>query len=187
MSDELAVPRYYPQRPLPPYSYVPRVNPHPISDPRGHSFGHTETAMRPLDEASYASNATYLYAIDLFNHGFYWEAHEAWEALWHAAGRRGVTADFLKGLIKLAAAGVKAREGRAAGVRQHAARAEDLFGSVAAGRERMFGMELAALRRAANDLAKNADQLAGAGEARAQRRMPIILLIDGSPTTGRGQ
>ena len=48
---------------------------------------------------------------DLLNHGFYWEAHEAWETLWHAAGRKGEIADFLKGLIKLAAAAVKAREG----------------------------------------------------------------------------
>ncbi|TGQ49534.1 DUF309 domain-containing protein, partial [Mesorhizobium sp. M1C.F.Ca.ET.210.01.1.1] len=25
------------------------------------------------------------WGIDLFNHGYYWEAHEAWEPLWHAA------------------------------------------------------------------------------------------------------
>jgi hypothetical protein len=57
----------------------------------------------------------YLRGIDLFNHGFYWESHEAWEAVWISAGRRGSVADFLKALIKVAAAGVKAREGREAG------------------------------------------------------------------------
>ncbi len=31
--------------------------------------------------------------VDLFNHGYYWESHEEWESLWHAAGRRGVVAD----------------------------------------------------------------------------------------------
>src|SRR3989442_10005817 len=90
------IPRYCPERPLPPYSYVPGLAPHPMSDPRGHSYGHTEAATQPLEEASFRGNATYLYAIDLFNHGYYWEAHEAWEALWHAAGRHGTTADFLK-------------------------------------------------------------------------------------------
>src|SRR5438874_1948640 len=140
MRRELVIPRYFPDRPLPPYSYVPGLSPHPTSDPRGHSFGQREPKPKPLDETSYAANATYLYAIDLFNHGFYWEAHEAWEALWHAAGRHGPTADFLKGLIKLAAAGVKAREGRAAGVKQHAKRAEELFRGVAKSSERMFGM-----------------------------------------------
>ena len=39
--------------------------------------------------------------IEHFNARRFWEAHEAWEALWHAAGRHGPTADFLKGLIKL--------------------------------------------------------------------------------------
>ena len=33
----------------------------------------------------------------LFNAGYYWEAHEVWEGLWHAYGRRGATADVLKG------------------------------------------------------------------------------------------
>ncbi|MBI1348759.1 DUF309 domain-containing protein [bacterium] len=67
------------------------------------------------------------HAIDLFNHGYYWEAHEAWEALWVAVGRSGPVADLLKGLIKLAAAGVKLRAGNAAGVQRHAQRARQLF------------------------------------------------------------
>ena len=104
-------PPRYSSRPLPPYSYVPGQQPHPISDPAGHSHGHPPEPVQPLDESNWRTNQTWLWAIDLFNHGFYWEAHEAWEGLWHAAGRRGQTAEFLKGLIKLAAAGVKAREG----------------------------------------------------------------------------
>jgi predicted metal-dependent hydrolase len=65
--------------------------------------------------------------VALFDAGYYWEAHEAWEGLWHAEGRRGATADVLKGLIKLAAAGVKVREGREQGVRTHARRAAESF------------------------------------------------------------
>ena len=45
----------------------------------------------------------------LFNARLFWEAHEAWERLWHAHGRRGPTADLLKALIKLAAAGARAQ------------------------------------------------------------------------------
>jgi hypothetical protein len=106
-------PRYLPEEPLPPSAYVPGRGPHP------------GPARGPDDR-------TYLHGIDLFNHGYYWEAHEAWEALWHAAGRRGTMADFLKALIKLAAAGVKMREGRPDGVISHARRAADLFRQVAA-------------------------------------------------------
>src|SRR4051812_27715407 len=102
MSPEASLPRYCPQRPLPPYGYVPGLAPHPTSDPRGHSFGQHEPRPTPLSESIFRDNAPYLSAIDLFNHGYYWEAHEAGDSLWHGAGRSGPTADFLKGLIKLA-------------------------------------------------------------------------------------
>jgi hypothetical protein len=65
--------------------------------------------------------------VALFDAGYYWEAHEVWEGLWHAVGRRGATALVLKGLIKLAAAGVKVRERREPGVRTHARRAGVCF------------------------------------------------------------
>ena len=41
-----------------------------------------------------------------------------------------MSADFLKGLIKLAAAGVKQLEGRQAGVTRHLSRARELFTTV---------------------------------------------------------
>jgi hypothetical protein len=90
-------------------------------------FGRPIEHPPPLDPETWEKNTAYLHGIDLFNHGFYWEAHEAWEGLWHACGRQGQVADFLKGLIKLAAAGVKMREGKPHGVVNHAARAADLF------------------------------------------------------------
>jgi hypothetical protein len=116
-----------PDAPLPPYSYVTGRFPHPTRDPGGHSFGHAPEMPPPIDPARWSHSRDYLWACDLFNHGYYWEAHEAWEGLWHASRRQGTTADFLKGLIKLAAAGVKSREGRSGGVRRHAARAGQLF------------------------------------------------------------
>jgi uncharacterized protein len=146
---ESPTPRYT-KRDLPPYAYVPGQHPHPISDPRGHSHGHTPQVKLPLDETAWHTNQDWLWAIDLFNHAFYWEAHEAWEGLWHAAGRRGPTADFLKGLIKLAAAGVKAREGRLEGVRLHAGRAAQLL-EPTRGRV-VFGVQVDSLLSVAHDL-----------------------------------
>jgi len=135
-------PRFLPDVPLPPYSHVPGRTPHPISDPRGHSFGHPpEHAARPESDA-WASCRAYLRGVDLFNHGYYWEAHEVWESLWHACGRHGDVADFLKGLIKLAAAGVKVREGRPRGVVGHARAAAHLFRRTAANAESLFGLRL---------------------------------------------
>lgn len=126
------LPRFAPGVSLPPYTYVPGRTPHPISDPAGHSFGKKAEAAAPIDDSRWSQSTAYLHAVDLFNRGYYWEAHEAWESLWHACGRRGPIADLLKGLIKLAAAGVKVREGRPSGVESHARRAAELFRAAAA-------------------------------------------------------
>jgi hypothetical protein len=140
--------------PFPPYSFVPGRWPHPVSDPAGHSFG-----VRPpptaIDPARWAACRPYLYATDLFNAGFYWESHEAWESLWQTCGRAGRTADFLKGLIKLAAAGVKVREGRARGAVSHARAAANLFRRIGSAHERVLGVPLGELIRFAEAVADN--------------------------------
>ncbi len=94
------------------------------------------------------------YGVRLFDAGYYWESHEAWEGLWHAAGRRGATAELLKGLIKLAAAGVKVREGQEHGIRTHAARAAESFAaSRTLGGVGQLGLDLDILIQHARSLA----------------------------------
>lgn len=112
------------QNDYPPYSYVPGGPwPHPKSNPAGHSYGKPEICVNSIEPAKLLESLEMRWAIELFNKGFYWESHEVWESLWHAAGRKGEVADYLKALIKLAAAGVKVREGSRAGVRTHSSRA----------------------------------------------------------------
>jgi len=125
--------RLTPRIPFPAYAFVPRQSPHPTRDPKGHSYGRPEPQRAPLTTDNWKKLTDYLYGIDLFNHGYFWEAHEAWEGLWQACGRRGPIADFLKALIKLAAAGVKAREGNPNGVQRAAKRAAELFTELQAG------------------------------------------------------
>lgn len=144
--------RLVPARPLPPYSYVPGRWPHPVSDPAGYSHGITPAPALPLDPERWADSETYLYGFDLFNAAYYWQAHVEWESLWLAAGRRGPVADFLKGLIKLAAAGVKHLEGVPAGVRSHAQRAAELWRAQEA--EKFLGLRRAALIEAAEQIAR---------------------------------
>ncbi len=142
-------PRYAPTIPLPPYSYVPGHGlPHPVNDPAGHLFGAqheqppTPGTMGPLPNqpaarsrtlaATLAANSRWRYALDLFNAGYYWEAHEVWESFWHALGRTTPDARFVQGLIHIAAAAVKIRAGMPAGVRRHAQRARELLGGLEA-------------------------------------------------------
>jgi predicted metal-dependent hydrolase len=126
-SGRQAVVRLLPQQPFPPYTFVPGQSPHPLSDPGGHSFGSRPALPAVLDPEHWQACESYLYGLDLFNGGYYWESHETLEGLWHAAGRHGSLADFLKGLIKLAAAGVKHLEGKPAGVQSHSCRAAQLL------------------------------------------------------------
>ncbi len=131
-----------PALPLPPYSYVPGHDlPHPVNDPNGHSFNtqHEPLTIPELLEAPIsrrhtlaaflATNSPWLYAFDLFNGGYYWEAHEAWEHFWNALGRTTPEARCVQGLIHLAAAAVKIREGKPAGVSRHTQRARKLLGN----------------------------------------------------------
>jgi hypothetical protein len=114
--------------PLPPYAYIPGGPwPHPTRSSEGHLFGQDRSTIDPIEQDQWECSSDYKRGVDLFNAGYYWEAHEAWEPLWHAHNRRGPTAAVLQGLIKLAAAGVKVRQGQPHGVRAHAARAAILF------------------------------------------------------------
>ena len=144
-----ALPRLAPGRPFPPYTFIPGWHPHPTHHPEGHSYGVEPAEIDPPDPAAWAGCGMYLHGIDLFNHGYYWEAHEAWEELWQADGRIGPVSDFLKALIKLAAAGVKVREGLPQGARAHALNALPLFEKLkhrqAAETARFMGLDLGAL------------------------------------------
>jgi hypothetical protein len=118
---------------FPPYSFVPGGPwPHPVSSPKGHSAGRPPHKSEPIVDGRWQESTDYLRGVELFNGGYYWESHEVWESLWHAHGRRGPTADLLKGLIKLAAAGVKVREGQPSGVTTHARRAAALMEAIRA-------------------------------------------------------
>lgn len=97
----------YSRRPLPPYRFVAGETPHPERDPRGHMVGQAETESEPLRSDSWARNQDYLYAVDLFNHGFYWEAHVYWERLWKLAEPESAERALLQALVQLAAARVK--------------------------------------------------------------------------------
>ncbi|MFK7820497.1 MAG: DUF309 domain-containing protein [Planctomycetaceae bacterium] len=132
---------------FPPYTYVPGHAPHPISHPDGH--------MRDTTLPETWSNADYFeWGRRLFNNGFYWEAHEAWEHLWLELGRTTPEAMLVKGLIKLAASGVKCREGNAVGAIRHATRAAELLQSDP-GSALFENCDLAAVRNVAKQVASS--------------------------------
>lgn len=115
-------PRLLPDRSFPCYAYLPGRGPHPVRDSGGHSY----RVQLVLVSASLDSEE-FAWGQDLFNHGYYWEAHEAWEGLWQIANRGSPLRAFLKGLILLSATGVKIREGKRTPAMRHAGRAGALL------------------------------------------------------------
>lgn len=94
---------------LPSYAFVPGMNHHPTRHPDGHGFNRADFEPRSNRVSAWSSDPLWDYGFRLFNGGYYWEAHEVWEAFWvRAEGRVKV---LIGCLIGVAASGVKARQG----------------------------------------------------------------------------
>lgn len=146
-------PRFLPDEAFPAYAYLPGHSPHPVRDPSGHSHDLTVVEPPTPDPARWRDSHAYLRGIDLFNHGYYWEAHEAWEGLWNACGRSGATALFLQALIVLAAAFLKSRAGSETGARAHARRVFELLDDAGHAEQAPFmGLRPASLKELAQGL-----------------------------------
>lgn len=99
--------RYAPDVALPPYRYVPGLNAHPITHPDGHLRDTPEPTITLPAADGWSAYEPHRIACDLFHHAYWWEAHEAWEAIWHACERNGPEWLALRGLIQAAAALLK--------------------------------------------------------------------------------
>jgi predicted metal-dependent hydrolase len=86
---------------------VPGTNPHPRRDPGGHSYSKPEPAPSAIQPEDWQRSEEYLYGIDLYNFAYWWECHEVFEGLWHAAGHNTKQGNFFQALIQLAAANLK--------------------------------------------------------------------------------
>ncbi len=92
---------------LPEYRHLPFINAHPFLDSDGHSYGEKLSEPDSFTIDNWQNCADFLYSIDLFNHGFWWEAHERLKFVSLAAGRESETGKFVQGLIQIAAALLK--------------------------------------------------------------------------------
>lgn len=147
--------RHFPGRALPRYAFLPGRHPHPERDVDGHSH---DVDARGVDATP---EETVRWGFELFLNGYYWEAHEAWERIWAKSLRDSQRSILMKGLILLAASGVKLRTGKADAAARHARRASSLLRRVVG----IEGEKFAILCGVAPvDLAELADQIVLAPE-----------------------
>jgi hypothetical protein len=174
----------YSRRPFPRYRYRPGLNPHPTASADGHSFrppAASEPPIKPIILDQWRECGDYLYGCDLYNHGYWWEAHEAWEGLWREAGRSTLIGDFLQGLIQASACHFKIHQGNVRGSRRLIASADGYLNAVEAQiLDRWFmGLDLRDWRLAVKFYAET---VAGGSGACAHRPdlYPYLVLGEGS-------
>ncbi len=103
----IQAPRHCPRLEFPAYRFTPGLNPHPRGNPQGHSYGQPEPHSAYFVPDRWRENTLYLFGVDLYHQGYFWESHEAWEALWHLTDKKGVEGQFFQGLIQNSAALLK--------------------------------------------------------------------------------
>lgn len=146
--------RYVAGRAFPRYAFLPGRDPHPTRDPAGHSFGLEEEEPLPVAPTAWRRCPSYLWGVDLYNHEYFWEAHEAWEGLWQVSKAERIQALHLQALIQCAAAWLKIPMGQPLGTERLVALALEKLEEVArrAGSPYM-GVDLPAFSAAARAFA----------------------------------
>ncbi len=99
-----------------------------------------EGSERALDRADFRTHDGFAYGLDLFNHGFLWEAHEVWERAWRAS--EGSERELLQGLIQLAAAALNRAAGKSEGADRVTARAQGHIDSARQSAAILCGIDL---------------------------------------------
>lgn len=101
--------RLVPDIALPAHAHVPTTGTAPAPE-----FLELAKRLAPpvILAAEWKKNKAYLYGHDLMRAGFYWEAHEVWEAVWQVTRANSPERVLLQALIQGANAQLKRKMGR---------------------------------------------------------------------------
>jgi hypothetical protein len=175
--------RRYGDRPFPAYRFVPGVHPHPTRDVGGHSYEFAPRLRRspPWHDEEWPRLQDWLDGVDLFNHFFFWEAHEAWEGLWASAPRGTSRSLLLQGLIQIAAALLKVHQRSVPAALTLSGDGLDKLRRASAMRETLMGLDL---RSTVKALQRYFTPLAAGELPVLGPEVPVLLLNAGA--RGRG-
>ncbi|GJM21407.1 MAG: hypothetical protein DHS20C15_13220 [Planctomycetota bacterium] len=149
---EPGAPPLFVDEPFPPYRFVPGKTPHPFAHAEGYGHGAPRPVPVFLPEDRWRENRAYLRGVDFFNRGWWWEAHEAWEELWHVVeGKDDRQHTLLKALIQLAACALNRERGVGGGAARLLASATAALDGLAPATQ-LLGVDLVAMRGSAQAL-----------------------------------
>lgn len=105
----------YSKYPFPKRKYIPGKSIHPRKAPDLYPIPELPQCILTNANDNWLKCERYLYAIDLFNFGYWWEAHEVLEGVWMQSGRKTELALFIQGIIQISAALLKDSQGNGRG------------------------------------------------------------------------
>jgi hypothetical protein len=102
---------------MPAYRFVPGLHPHPFRKEGGHMYTDgTAPEHAPWQpDLPWEEDRIWLRGMDLFDQRFYWECHEAFEAIWHELERGSLLHTLSQGLIQASAFVLKTHVGQERG------------------------------------------------------------------------
>ncbi|MBN2757637.1 MAG: DUF309 domain-containing protein [Bacteroidales bacterium] len=92
---------------LPYWRYIPKYEQHPDKTPNRIHIPLLPESTLKFSEKTWQKSERYLYAIDLFNHKYYWEVHEVLEKIWLENNKNSKCSIFIQGIIQLSVALLK--------------------------------------------------------------------------------
>jgi hypothetical protein len=128
-----------------------------------------------VNEETWHDAPAYAYGLRLYAHGFFWEAHEVWEAVWLATAPNSQERYLLAGLIQLANACLKLEMAQPKAAFRLLQASQDHFGECRS--KTLLGLDPAAL---AHDVGAFARHVAAPGDMpdlatlMAQRPKPVL-------------
>jgi predicted metal-dependent hydrolase len=108
----------YTTLPFPSFSYIPKLHIHPEKLSEKPHIPLLPELTEKFSVHSWKNCTNYLYAIDLFNYGYYWEAHEVLEKLWLSAGKKSPEGIFVQGIIQVSVAMLKWSQSNTTGLKR---------------------------------------------------------------------
>lgn len=142
------------QWPFPDQRHVPGQTSRPTASP---AFDAAQSAPIYTLDRQWRENATYLYGVALYNAGFFWEAHEVWEAVWMRAAGNSRERLLLQGLIQLSNGCLKVVMDRRPAARRLLDIAHDKLTEASHGGAETMGVELEPLASAIRAFAELVD------------------------------
>ena len=128
--------------PFPDRPHIPGKTPRPTESP---AFDAAQAAPIYTLDRQWRENAAYLYGIDLYNAGYFWEAHEVWEAVWARAAGNSRERLLVQGLIQLSNACLKIAMDRCEAARRLLEIAQEKLAEAAHGGPTVMGVEISVL------------------------------------------